>query len=1466
MADINKISARVADISKNLTEVTTKINAMAASGDSVRKIFDAVNKTFEEQKKSTSTQLGQITRLTEATRELLKNGNLTSDKAKEYNRTLRKLTALEKELTSSRKQAQSALGEVLKDAARQQKISLENSQKQKSLDLEVKKSKEGVSDSVRALGEFERRLASEAEDNAKRKKAAEQNLRDEIKENNARRTQEVKEFNSRSKEFQNKRKARLKEIGKLEEAQARDRKAAAKTQLDIDLQILKKGKMTLEQRRDAQAKLIRGVRAGYSQQSDDYKKLTLRLVKLDQDYEKSAAQRDSKINKNRQDTAKAEETRQKRLSTASKNVFKAELDLSKKSASQKVKDVKKYYDSAQRNLEISGKKDSAEYKNLYAERLRLLKKYNKQAEAENTKASKVEGSVGTAPKTKTSFLGGVRQGFEGGAIGKAVGRLSGVGSVVAVLRKGFSLLSKAITGSFKAAVDFEAQLAQLQAVTGVTNKELADLEKSVLDVAGSTTFTSEQIVELQTELGKLGFSSEQIIAATKGIAATAQALGEQVGPVAQKVGQILNQYNLDASETEKISDTLVSTINSSALSFEGFGTALQYIGPLAAEVGTKFEETAAAMAVLADNGFTASRIGTGLRGILTELSSTGEDLTSVIKELANRNLSFSESIELVGKRNAAQLITLVDNIDALEQAEDKYYQAGSAAIASAQQIDTYKGNLQLLNSALNKVSISFGNLIKNSKILKLALKLVDEEGYNAALSSEQLAEANSSIYSKSLEESSKTLAQLAQNGEDITAKLRENAKKVLKESVIDPLIEEAISLKREQDRIKRELFGRGYTQSGFEVSELTRNEEYKNTLKRLKEINNILGVNNLKVENFSESYTEYSISMATVFDNLSESITSVVSQLKDLTEQERIDLLRAKVSAEYTKDLKERRKIRKEGFEDLKTASEFEFENRQKVSQINNVIESEKKKLKDLSGEELVLQTAVVNQLEQEKQNYTNLLYTKEELFQFAQKEYELEFKTLSNRIENEKQSLANNRKLLDIQIETIQNEIDSTNDKKKKDELIKKQIALQTRQLEMQENSYATISEYINEQYDELEKTRDLWKDLGYDTRILDKAFARLENIRLGVSDLAVDFPELAEKARELAASFKKQYGEALKDGKDLSEEQTAFVKSQIDTLLNDYGGLLSEEQKQALRDNLLSSLYPDPQDAEDDIKKKYLDLAKQIVDAISDAADAYNETALENTKNRLNAELEAIKNRYDTEEQILKSQLDNQLITESQFRAKQKELRQKQLADENDINKKIFDAEKKSELQNIAADTLAALASNAINNFEKYDAISAGLITTLGYATIIGAGVAKADAVNRKKFFPVKYEEGGMVSGPSHAQGGVPFTVQGQGGYEMEGGEFIVNKKASAMHRGLLEKINNSYKVPTSPSAYKFASGGMVNANANESVDYLKAIAEATTSTAISTSKPVRAFVSSKDLRANENERRLRDRNDKI
>jgi hypothetical protein len=174
--------------------------------------------------------------------------------------------------------------------------------------------------------------------------------------------------------------------------------------------------------------------------------------------------------------------------------------------------------------------------------------------------------------------------------------------------------------------------------------------------------------------------------------------------------------------------------------------------------------------------------------------------------------------------------------------------------------------------------------------------------------------------------------------------------------------------------------------------------------------------------------------------------------------------------------------------------------------------------------------------------------------------------------------------------------------------------------------------------------------------------------------------------------------------------------------------------------------------------------------------------------------------------------------------------------------------------------------LASNILNNYEKYDFTTAGILAILSTAAVGAAGLAKADAIKKRQFTPVKFEDGGMVNGPSHSEGGVPFSVRGQSGYEMEGGEFIVNKKAASLHRDILERINNSAKVSGTSGKYQFANGGIVSPNVNESVDYLKAIAEATTSTAIQSRKPVRAFVSSKDLRSDANERRIRDRNDRI
>lgn len=49
-----------------------------------------------------------------------------------------------------------------------------------------------------------------------------------------------------------------------------------------------------------------------------------------------------------------------------------------------------------------------------------------------------------------------------------------------------------------------------------------------------------------------------------------------------------------------------------------------------------------------------------------------------------------------------------------------------------------------------------------------------------------------------------------------------------------------------------------------------------------------------------------------------------------------------------------------------------------------------------------------------------------------------------------------------------------------------------------------------------------------------------------------------------------------------------------------------------------------------------------------------------------------------------------------------------------------------------------------------------------------------------------------GGILRGPSHERGGIPFTVNGRYGFEAEGEEAIINKRSTRMFRPLLSRIN--------------------------------------------------------------------------
>jgi hypothetical protein len=76
---------------------------------------------------------------------------------------------------------------------------------------------------------------------------------------------------------------------------------------------------------------------------------------------------------------------------------------------------------------------------------------------------------------------------------------------------------------------------------------------------------------------------------------------------------------------------------------------------------------------------------------------------------------------------------------------------------------------------------------------------------------------------------------------------------------------------------------------------------------------------------------------------------------------------------------------------------------------------------------------------------------------------------------------------------------------------------------------------------------------------------------------------------------------------------------------------------------------------------------------------------------------------------------------------------------------------------------------------------------IAGIPMAPIIGALGAIQAAVITAQIS--KLEDGGLLQGKSHKQGGIPI---GTTGIEVEGGEYVVNKKSTIKYLPLLEEIN--------------------------------------------------------------------------
>ena len=274
--------------------------------------------------------------------------------------------------------------------------------------------------------------------------------------------------------------------------------------------------------------------------------------------------------------------------------------------------------------------------------------------------------------------------------------------------------------SFNTFRNFEQEMAKVQAISGATGDEFKGLEKLAKDLGSSTRFTATQVSQLQLNLSKLGFSTNEIQGATGAILNLSLATGEDLAESARVAASVVRAFGYDAKDTNKVVDVMAKSFSSSALDLMKFDTAMANVGAIAKTTNVPLEEVSAMLAVLVDRGIDASSAGTGLRNMFLKLEQHGISFAEAVDRINNSVKPASTALELFGIRGVTVGQTIARNTDEVARLTQEFANAGgSATDMAAIMDDTVTGSFFKVQSAVEGVLIKLGEL--NEKAFKTFL-------------------------------------------------------------------------------------------------------------------------------------------------------------------------------------------------------------------------------------------------------------------------------------------------------------------------------------------------------------------------------------------------------------------------------------------------------------------------------------------------------------------------------------------------------------------------------------------------------------------------------------------------------------------------------------------------------------------------------------------------------------------------
>jgi len=189
-----------------------------------------------------------------------------------------------------------------------------------------------------------------------------------------------------------------------------------------------------------------------------------------------------------------------------------------------------------------------------------------------------------------------------------------------------------VTAIVKTGADFDTQMAKVNAITGATTEQIAELRKEARRLGADTPFSAKQAGEGMEYLALAGWKTEAIIEAMPGMLDLALAGTLDLGRAADITSDTMQAFGLSADKATHAADVFAYAQANANTSVEQMGEAMTYLAPVANQLGWKLEESAASMMAVADSGIKGSKGGMAFASSLARLAKPTKAMSKTMEQ------------------------------------------------------------------------------------------------------------------------------------------------------------------------------------------------------------------------------------------------------------------------------------------------------------------------------------------------------------------------------------------------------------------------------------------------------------------------------------------------------------------------------------------------------------------------------------------------------------------------------------------------------------------------------------------------------------------------------------------------------------------------------------------------------------------------------------------------------------------